>query len=71
MRDNGIGIAPSVLGNIFTPFFTSKAQSEATGLGLSVAYGIIQELGGTLTAESKLGQYSKFTIQLPLKNHLS
>jgi PAS domain S-box-containing protein len=68
ITDNGIGIPPSILGHIFTPFFTTKAQSEATGLGLSVAYGIITELGGSLSAESKSGQFSRFIIRLPLKD---
>jgi signal transduction histidine kinase len=50
---------------VFEPFFTTKDVGEGTGLGLSVAYGIVQEHGGFLTVESKLGQGSRFCVHLP------
>ncbi len=65
VRDEGDGIAPEVLPHIFEPFFTTKAVGEATGLGLSVAYGIVQEHGGFITVESELGRGSRFAIHLP------
>jgi signal transduction histidine kinase len=65
VRDEGDGIAPDVLPHVFEPFFTTKAVGEATGLGLSVAYGIVQEHGGFITVESELGRGSRFAIHLP------
>jgi two-component system sensor histidine kinase HupT/HoxJ len=55
------------LGKIFDPFFTTKAASGGTGLGLAVSYGIIQEHGGSLSAEnSPSGKGARFTIELPV-----
>jgi signal transduction histidine kinase len=65
VTDGGDGIAPEVLARVFEPFFTTKAVGEATGLGLSVAYGIVQEHGGFITVESALGKGSRFAIHLP------
>ncbi|MGH9856776.1 MAG: sensor histidine kinase, partial [Acidobacteriota bacterium] len=63
--DNGVGIRPEDLPNIFNPFFTTKPVGAGTGLGLSLAYGIVQEHGGTITAESTPGAGATFTIDLP------
>jgi signal transduction histidine kinase len=65
VKDEGEGIAPEVLPRVFEPFFTTKAVGEATGLGLSVAYGIVQEHGGFITVESEPGKGSRFAIHLP------
>ena len=65
VNDEGEGMAPEVLPHVFEPFFTTKAVGEATGLGLSVAYGIVQEHGGFITVESQLGKGSRFAIHLP------
>jgi len=65
VKDEGEGIGPEVLPRVFEPFFTTKAVGEATGLGLSVAYGIVQEHGGFITAESEPGKGSRFAIHLP------
>jgi K+-sensing histidine kinase KdpD len=48
------------------PFFTTKDVGEGTGLGLSVAYGVVSEQGGVITVSSKLGQGSEFCVFLPL-----
>jgi signal transduction histidine kinase len=64
VADTGPGIPPDTLGKVFDPFVTTK--SDGTGLGLSISYGIIREHGGTLTAESTLGQGATFTIELPV-----
>jgi signal transduction histidine kinase len=64
VEDNGPGIAPDVLPRIFEPFFTTKAVGQGTGLGLSVSYGIVQQHGGRLTAESQAGR-TVFTVLLP------
>jgi signal transduction histidine kinase len=65
VSDQGDGIAAEVLPHVFEPFFTTKAVGEATGLGLSVAYGIVQEHGGFIDVHSEAGKGSRFTIHLP------
>ena len=65
VRDTGCGIEPEVLERIFDPFFTTKQQGEGTGLGLSVAHGIIKSHGGYVTVESKPGKGTVFQIYLP------
>ncbi|WP_230471381.1 ATP-binding protein [Hymenobacter jejuensis] len=66
VRDNGMGIPPAVRAKIFQPFFTTKPPGEGTGLGLSLSYDIITKShGGTLTVESKEGEFTEFTIWLP------
>ncbi len=63
--DNGMGIAPEHLQRIFDPFFTTKEVGKGTGLGLSIVYGIVQDHGGTITCNSKLGEGASFLITLP------
>jgi signal transduction histidine kinase len=66
VRDNGIGIPEEVRDKLFQPFFTTKPTGEGTGLGLSISYDIVtQQHGGSITVESKVGEYSEFTIRLP------
>lgn len=65
IRDDGPGIPPDLLRAIFDPFFTTKPVGEGTGLGLSVAYGIVQEHGGWIDVRSELGRGSCFRIWLP------
>ncbi|MEQ1630470.1 MAG: ATP-binding protein [Gallionella sp.] len=65
--DNGKGIPPDVLPKIFDPFFTTKDIGKGTGLGLSISYKIIQQHGGRITVESKLGMGTRFSVWLPLK----
>ncbi len=63
ITDTGSGIPPEALLRIFDPFFTTK--NSGTGLGLTVAYGIIQEHGGSVEVESRVGQGTTFHIYLP------
>lgn len=67
VSDTGVGIPQEKLGKIFDPFFTTKAAAGGTGLGLAVSYGIIQEHGGSLSAENHpSGKGARFTIELPV-----
>ena len=66
VADRGIGMSEETLERIFEPFFTTKDVGEGTGLGLAVAYGIVQEHGGFITVESKLTEGSRFEIYLPV-----
>ena len=65
VRDDGAGIDAATAERIFEPFFTTKAVDEGTGLGLSVALGIVQAHEGAITVESAPGQGSTFTVYLP------
>ena len=67
VQDSGPGIPPEILPKIFDPFFTTKPQGQGTGLGLAICHGIIQKVGGRITAASVPGQGATFTITLPLK----
>lgn len=65
VRDPGRGMTPDELAHAFEPFFTTKGVGEGTGLGLSVAYGIVRDHGGWITAESRAGEGSVFRLYLP------
>ena len=65
-RDTGPGMYSETLRRIFDPFFTTKDPGEGTGLGLTISYGIIQDHGGRIWAESQPGHGSTFVIELPI-----
>src|SRR5215472_1098897 len=65
VADEGKGIAPENLPNLFRPFFTTKGHG--TGLGLSLARRMVESHGGTITVESKLGEGARFTVLLPVR----
>ena len=67
ISDNGPGIDEEILEKVFDPFFTTKDVGEGTGLGLSVAYGIIDQHKGNIKATSEIGKGSNFIVTLPLK----
>ncbi|MEZ4311906.1 MAG: ATP-binding protein [Polyangiaceae bacterium] len=65
VEDTGEGIAGDVIEHVFEPFFTTKDVGEGTGLGLSVSYGIVEDHGGFIDVQSKVGEGSRFTVFLP------
>src|SRR5437667_443482 len=65
VRDTGPGIPAELMPRIFDPFFTTKAPGEGSGLGLSVSYGIVTELGGQLWAENRPEGGASFFLELP------
>jgi two-component system NtrC family sensor kinase len=65
VKDNGCGITPENLNKIFTPFFTTKPVGKGAGLGLSVCYGIIGSMLGSMEVSSEVGVGTTFTILLP------
>jgi PAS domain S-box-containing protein len=69
VSDTGVGIAAAHLDRIFEPFFTTKAPGEGTGMGLSVVYGIVKSIGGSIAAESRPGNGTTFRVYLPRVEH--
>ncbi len=67
VRDNGTGIPPDVVQRIFEPFFTTKPTNEGTGLGLAMSNDIVRGHGGQISVESEPGEYTEFTVELPLE----
>jgi signal transduction histidine kinase len=64
-QDTGTGIPPEVLARIWEPFFTTKGEGKGTGLGLSTVRGILHQLGGFATVETRAGHGTTFTVYLP------
>lgn len=66
ISDNGPGIPEKSLAKIFDPFFTTKDVGKGTGLGLHIAKDIVKKHNGTINVESKIGEGTTFTIQIPV-----
>lgn len=64
-EDNGLGMEAGEIRKIFDPFYTTKDVGQGTGLGLSVAYQIVKDHGGEISAESEPGKGSRFYVCLP------
>jgi len=67
VKDSGLGIKKEHIDKLFTPFFTTKEKVMGVGLGLSVAYGIVQRHGGLIKVKTKEGKGTTFTVCLPVK----
>jgi predicted ATPase/signal transduction histidine kinase/tRNA A-37 threonylcarbamoyl transferase component Bud32 len=65
IEDNGAGIPDHVLPHIFDPFFTTKGRDQGTGLGLAVSHGLASDNGGELSVETRLGEGTRFFLELP------
>ncbi len=65
VRDEGAGIPEDVLPRIFEPFFTTKEEGKGVGLGLAVAFGIVQQHGGNIEVASAPQKGTTFTVVLP------
>jgi signal transduction histidine kinase len=65
VHDTGVGIAPDVLPKIFEPWVTTKPAGRGTGLGLSITRDVVNRIGGTIAAASRIGGGTTFTIDLP------
>jgi PAS domain S-box-containing protein len=63
IADNGVGIPPEILPKVFDPYFTTKEKGH--GLGLAMSFAIVNQHGGLITAESKVGEGTVFSVFLP------
>jgi PAS domain S-box-containing protein len=63
--DSGVGIPLADLERVFDPFFTTRRDSGGTGLGLAISFAIVRDYGGTLRVESREGEFTRFTAELP------
>lgn len=71
IADTGHGMDATTLTHMFEPFFTTKGVGAGTGLGLSMAYGVVKQADGYIWADSRLGEGTTITIHLPLKRPTS
>jgi two-component system, NtrC family, sensor kinase len=67
IADTGCGIAPEHLKKVFDPFFTTRPAGQGSGLGLSIAYGVVNRHRGRIDVESKVGTGTTFSIWLPVR----
>ena len=66
VSDSGQGIDADVLPHLFEPFFSTRAVGEGSGLGLSVSFAIVAEVGGTIDVQSDAGEGATFFVRLPV-----
>jgi two-component system cell cycle sensor histidine kinase/response regulator CckA len=65
VSDDGPGMTPEVMANVFDPFYTTKRPGEGTGLGLATVYGVVKQAGGSVVADSAPGQGARLRMFLP------
>jgi len=68
VEDRGPGITAGVWERMFDPFYTTKRGDKGTGLGLSISHGIVKDHHGELNVESKVGEFTRFHLDLPVDN---
>ncbi|MEK6583748.1 MAG: ATP-binding protein [Nitrospirota bacterium] len=68
--DTGVGIGDNIMDKIFDPFFTTKEVGKGTGLGLSISYSILNDHGGSITAESNAGTGTTFRLEFPVERRM-
>ncbi len=66
VEDTGTGMTPDTLSKIFDPFFTTKPPGKGTGLGLANVQQLVEQMGGEITVDSRLGEGTRFELRLPL-----
>jgi signal transduction histidine kinase len=66
VTDDGCGMTEAQRRRVFEPFFTTKSRRGGVGLGLSITYSLVSELGGTIAVESEVGEGTSFSITLPV-----
>jgi two-component system NtrC family sensor kinase len=71
LRDTGVGMTPEVKSHIFEPFYTTKSDGKRVGLGLAVAYGIVERHHGRIEVDTVPGEGSVFTVVLPVRQPVS
>jgi PAS domain S-box-containing protein len=64
-RDDGVGMTKQTKAKAFNPFFTTKEVGKGMGLGLSLSYGILSKLNGSIVVESELGKGATFIVRIP------
>ncbi len=70
IEDNGTGIPDSIVDKIFEPFFTTKESKSGIGLGLTLCYDLVNDMGGTIKVVSKPGHGTVFSVALPTRRGL-
>jgi two-component system, NtrC family, sensor kinase len=65
IKDNGVGIPGNLKSKIFDPFYTTKPVGKGTGMGLGISHQIIERHQGKIWCDSRLGEGTVFTIELP------
>ena len=71
VTDHGSGIPEDLREQVFEPFFTTKEPGEGTGLGLSLAYTIVSDHGGTIAIEGATGGGTRVLVRMPLVENLA
>jgi len=66
IKDNGSGMTEEQQKKVFDPFYTTKSSGKGTGLGLWVSYDIMEQMGGSITLKSEVGEGATFTVQIPI-----